>query len=138
MRAYLIVIVCSIFLVGCHRELSQEYLMRHPDVLEKELLYCQSGSGTEKYCEHVKQVMEEFVALAKTQREEPEAFGNQILQMQIEQAALQQQIVVLQRENHLSAADTLKLNELQKTSKEQAKKIQALLAVVAAGSADEL
>jgi hypothetical protein len=67
-------------LSSCQQTLSYDYLMQHPDVLEKEYEYCRNQTRTQ--CDEVVRAAEDFRSLIQKHNEDPESTGLQIMQAQ--------------------------------------------------------
>lgn len=72
-----------IFLIGCTPPHSYSYdeLMMHPPLLQTEIQYCQAR--TSSYCSEVNRAAGDFMKLALEQQNNPEKFGERILQEQM-------------------------------------------------------
>lgn len=106
----------KIFIVGlssflfssCNLSLTYDYLMQHPERLQKEISRC--AISDDASCILVKEAAQDFIELVNERREDPEEFGLKILRAQ-QQFSKQ-------------------------ASSEQFKKIQILYAVIRATSAE--
>lgn len=141
-------LMSSFLLAGCHQTYSSEYLLQHPNTLEAEFSKCQNDSADASYCDVVKQTTQQFVALANVRRDDPELFGKQILQAELdmvnakEQYAQTKDALTKSKNNHdadaVITAATEKLNQAKQAYKDKTVKVKTLLAVVAATSSDAL
>lgn len=77
-------ILLLLILAGCKKQYSQEYLLKHPDVLKKEIIRCQSETEYTPYCDHIKQVLEDLSALSIVRNNNPELFGRLIMQAELD------------------------------------------------------
>lgn len=85
------IFIVSLFLwlTGCHEVYTHEYLLQHPNVVQKELKACQQEKEYTSYCDMVKHTSEEFEALIQSCAQAPQAFGQQIILLQMKQGSLQ-------------------------------------------------
>jgi hypothetical protein len=87
-----ILIVTFSFLVfaGCKQEpLTYIELMQHPDVLHERYMSCQGVDSPE--CQLVKHAAQDFLALSTQGQENPELFGQNLIEAQEQLAAMQPQ-----------------------------------------------
>lgn len=76
----LTVFVCAYLLYGCQQTLSYDYLMQHPEVLQKQYEQCRAQSTP--LCDEVVRAAEDFRLLTQQRAENPELMGFQIMQAQ--------------------------------------------------------
>ena len=76
-RVLLLVVV---LLSGCQQTRSYDYLMQHPAVLQKEYASCRGQSTA--HCDEVVRAAEDFRTLIQQRSDNPELFGQQIMQAQ--------------------------------------------------------
>lgn len=66
------------------------YLMLHPDILKNETVACQNmfdpGKALTQRCETVMQATDQMMTLIESQQKNPEKFGQEILQAQMDLA----------------------------------------------------
>lgn len=73
-------------LSGCHKEITYNYLMQHPHQLQKILNECHLQ--THPYCDEANRAADDFTSYVDKRRENPELFGQQIMQVQQQLALL--------------------------------------------------
>lgn len=141
---YFIVSLMFLTLTGCKEPLSYSYLMRHPQVLKKEIDNCQDDelSSTERaqYCRMIMFAAENMLSYLKQQQESPENFGNRLLSMEMKVAktklALREAQKVLNALLEKDSADKElrqakeKRDELKTLYKEQCQEMKVMLAVI--------
>lgn len=75
------------FLMGCKKELTSSYLLQHPQVLKQEVTHCQlMGQKTaeqEARCRIVMDAAVDLTMMLNKQQEDPEKFGQQLLDTEI-------------------------------------------------------
>jgi len=80
-------IFVPLVLAGCNEEVTYSYLIQHPSFLQKEAARCQSydtlTKNQEAYCEMVDRAVRDVISLINEQQEDPEGFGQRILDAQI-------------------------------------------------------
>lgn len=141
-----IIALGSFLLISCNNSFSHEYLLEHPDVLQKELTRCQESGEYTSYCDGVKQAGQEFMALVSARGNDPELFGRQILQAQSELADEKEKLEQLRQEQEqMKGSPATELQDMQKkldlvktTYQAKEQKVKVLLAVVAATTSNEL
>lgn len=69
-----------VLLSGCQQTQNYDYLMQHPAVLQKEYASCR-GEATAQ-CDEVVRAAEDFRVLIHQRSDNPELFGQQIMQAQ--------------------------------------------------------
>jgi len=140
-------IAFMLLLVSCKQSLTQDYLLQHPDVLQKEYTRCQ-GNGEDSICDMVIQTAEEFVKLSNRQHDDPEAFGKEIIEAETKLVnskgnlqKVRQAFQKIKAENpsdaKLKAAQD-QLDQAQEAYKTQLHYVKALLAVVSDASSPGL
>lgn len=73
----------SLFFTGCHQlPLTYEFLMQHPDIINKEFTHCQNES-TSASCDLVQQAAKDFLLLSEERANDPLAFGKKIRDAQM-------------------------------------------------------
>lgn len=133
MRQFALLVL--LLLSACQQTRSPLYLMQHIDVLKKELAYCQDNQISSSHCDQVKEIAAEFYMLANSQREEPLAFGQQILQAEQEAVTAKHLLDQAQQSANASLPETKQNIEQAKQAYEiRVQKVQKLLAVVGAMS----
>ncbi len=75
------IFMCCSALFGCQQKLSYDYLMQHPEVLQKEYEKCRAQSTAS--CDEVVRAAEDFRLLTQQRAENPELMGLQIMQAQM-------------------------------------------------------
>ena len=79
-----------LLLGGCKAEpLTYDFLMQHPTVLQKEITRCQDNNSAE--CAVLNQAAHDFLQLINDRRDDPEEFGQQVMQVQTRLAELARQ-----------------------------------------------
>lgn len=73
-------LLAVVLLSGCQQTQSYDDLMQHPAVLQKEYARCRGQSTA--YCDEVVRAAEDFRVLIQQRSDNPELFGQQILQAQ--------------------------------------------------------
>lgn len=143
-----VLLLALLSLAGCNRQYSHEYLLQHPDTLQAQLANCRASTEYTDYCDMVKHTTEEFIALSSLRRDNPELFGKQVLQAEMDlgtfKDALQkarQDYDALKAKN-ASEADLKASEDKLKAAKDayqiQLQKVKILLAVVTGTSSQEL
>ena len=75
-----VILLLSIFILsGCKQTHDYQYLMEHPEVLQKEYEQCRREAGS---CDEVVRAAEDFRAFILQRSENPEFMGQQIMQAQ--------------------------------------------------------
>ena len=77
---------------GCHFSYSQEYLLKHPKVLQSEAEECERSSKVTSYCDSVKNISYDLTEALETQQNNPLNFGQQIMQAQEELAVAKEKM----------------------------------------------
>lgn len=76
----------ALLLTSCQRDMSSDYLMRHPDVLKQEIERCHANETKTREvasrCEVVMSAAERFIKLLNEQQSNPEKFGVRIMEAQ--------------------------------------------------------
>lgn len=143
-----ILILLPLLLIGCKEKQSYSYYMRHPLELKKEITECQSILEKTKdqaaKCEIVMYAAMNITALINTQQQDPEKFGQHILDAQENYAKLR-----LTERQMRTGLDKLKNKNVspaelrsaqddfykaKKASADQLQEIKVMLAVVGLGS----
>lgn len=83
--------MCTFVLFGCQQKPSYDYLMQHPEVLQKKYEQCRAQSTAQ--CDEVVRAAEDFRLLTQQRAENPELMGCQIMEAQ--QAGDQKKVNVL-------------------------------------------
>lgn len=144
--AALVLITFSLF--GCKERQSYTYYMRHPLVLKQEVTECQSSFEKTKdqaaKCEIVMYAALNMTALINQQQQDPEKFGQRILDAQenyikLKEAVIQaSQVVDDLKSKNTSPADLRSaqddLYKAKKACADQLQEIRVFLAVVGLGS----
>lgn len=135
------------FLGGCNNEaLTYDYLMQHPAVLQKEIGRCEAMSFRERsnaqnaQCKIVADASNKMTELVTDQHNDPQEFGQRILDLQMASALTKQELVNAQTQldalkaKHASEqeidAQQKMLLEIQKAHADQDLQVKTLLAVV--------
>jgi hypothetical protein len=113
----LCIFILSLFLASCQKELTYDELISHPKLLQKKYQECEQTELPQ--CDMIRRAAVDFSDLIRTQMQDPDAFGRQVM-------LAQQQLVQLnndyQKEKTPAAKDALA---------EQQTKLHALYAVLA-------
>ena len=75
-----------VFLTGCQQQNTYDYYMLHPKELKKEYTRCQTVKAP--HCEAVTRAADDFTELLEDESNDPEAFGQKIIQLQSELSTL--------------------------------------------------
>lgn len=145
---FFILVLFSILLIGCNEKQSYSYYMRHPLELKQEITECQSILEKTKEqaakCEMVMYAAMNITALINQQQQDPEKFGQRILDAQENFAKLKQA-----EEQARGILDGLKIKnasptelrmaqddlyKAKKASADQLQEVKVMLAVVGLGS----
>src|SRR3990167_9180440 len=106
-----------LLLTGCEAEpVTYDSLMQNPSRLQKESVICQQNE--EPQCNIVRQAAQNFLQLINERRDDPEKFGQEIIQIQI------------------SLSELAKQPGTKEMYQQQEKKLRILFAVVAATSVE--
>jgi len=143
-----ILIVLPLLLIGCKEKQSYSYYMRHPLELKGEITECQSILEKTKEqaakCEIIMYAAMNITALVNLQQQDPEKFGQRILEAQENYAKLK--LTERQARNSLDElknknAPPAELRTAQddfykakKASADQLQEVKVMLAVVGLGS----
>ena len=80
------VILISFALIGCEKKTDYQYLMTHPMVLQKQMTFCKTNSPKTlqemAHCRVVTYAAVNFTSLLMTQQQDPQKFGQQIMDAQ--------------------------------------------------------
>jgi hypothetical protein len=137
-------------LTGCNEKQTYSYYMRNPEVLKKAVMRCQSNTQTSKediaQCEIVLYSATKMIALVNEQQENPEKFGQRILDAEAEYVNAKEAVRKAQanvdelKNQQTSAADLMAaqddLYKAKKAPADQLQEIKVLLAVVGLGRPD--
>lgn len=137
-------------LAGCNEKLTYAYLMQHPDVLKAEIQRCESLSINQRtsensaQCKIVANAANDMLIFISAQQQDPQEFGQKILDLQMafaksaqQLADAEQAVAALKTKNasspELQTANE-KLTQVQNTYENQRQQINAMLAVVGLNS----
>ncbi len=81
-------IFLALLVTACDHTATPEYLMRHPNVLEREVQTCDVQATNSVYCKMVFNTRSMFVNLIDEMQSDPEAFGQSILDLEMQTAQL--------------------------------------------------
>ena len=88
--------VVTLLLTSCQNQYSENYLRLHPKILQKEKIYCDSlaikTSAQTANCDMVATVYDDFRSLYSEYRENPELFGQKIMQAEIDYVNLKKEL----------------------------------------------
>lgn len=115
------------FLTSCKPLSTHDFLLQHPDVLEKELAYCQNKEEVTPHCDEVKQIAAEFVELSNKQHDNPENFGKEILQLETDVVIARDAMQAAKNSN----SDSEKIKNTEEVYQSKLQKLKAYLAVLA-------
>lgn len=77
---------CVCLLTSCGQDFSNDYLLRHPDILKREIERCHADEAktreVARRCEVVMSAAESFIKLLNEQQSNPEQFGIRIMETQ--------------------------------------------------------
>jgi hypothetical protein len=79
-NVFVLIFLSFLFLTACQKEEDYIYFMQHPDALQKATAACRVKNLS--YCDDVNKAGEDFSALVKERAEDPEKFGQKIMQEQ--------------------------------------------------------
>ena len=147
-KKILMIVLAVCMFTGCKENLSHSYLMQHPLVLKKEVTRCQSlvdkSSDQATQCASVMSAARDMMAIINEQQEDPEKFGQKILDTEAAYVNAKndwrqaQQIVNKLKANNASPAEldpaTEKLAQAQKFYENQSETMKTLLAVAGLSS----
>ncbi|HEX2548772.1 MAG TPA: EexN family lipoprotein [Gammaproteobacteria bacterium] len=68
------------FLAGCQKEFTYDYLITHPQFLQKEYEKCENTERPE--CETIRRVAMDFSATVRHQMQDPDRFGREVMEAQ--------------------------------------------------------
>jgi hypothetical protein len=90
-------LICLLFLVsGCKEKLTYDYLMMHPNTLEREAMRCQFTVDAPQ-CNMILNTAADFISLANAQHNNPEQFGETIMQAEVVVQQFKEKIEVIQQ-----------------------------------------
>jgi hypothetical protein len=88
---WIIKIVVCLLLVSCKQsDVTYQYLMQHPSELQEKYKACEDSASQDKACEIVRTAAKDFLELVNERNQDPEAFGQKVLQIQMKLATLEQ------------------------------------------------
>lgn len=130
-----LLLACVSLVSGCNQEKSSaRYLMRHPEVLQKEFDKCHADLSA--HCEMVRQAALSFDELSQERASDQEGFGKKIMEAEMELVKINDALQVA-RKQYLASPDKMELQKivevLEQTYRTQADHVDALLAVASAG-----
>lgn len=113
-----VALTAVLILTGCAQSYNYDYLVRHPATLKSELDKCQNSSGSRdaNYCAMVNKAAATLMEQLTQQQEEPEAFGQKIIDAETALANLNKEMSQTTDPKHLAAlkqAYAAKQNELE-------------------------
>ncbi len=121
-----------LWLSGCYHAITYEYLMSHPKRLEAEANRCQVQQAQSSICDVVQHAAEDFTMLANKRIANPDIFGQEIMQAELQLANALQELNQLKHDT--GHADMQKLALAEQVYQTQRQKVETLLAVVVATS----
>lgn len=145
------VIFVTVFLMGCQeQQLTYSYLMQHPDIVKEKVEQCESQSFAEKsqeqiaQCKIVMNAATNLMSIMSTQQQDPEQFGQKILDAEMASAKAKQELIDAQKKldafkgkeapsAELKAANE-KLQQAHKNFQEKHDEVSVLLAVIGMSS----
>jgi len=145
-----LVILLPTALVGCTEKITYTYLMQHPNQLKQAIVTCQAKNERTKdqasQCEMVMYAAANMLAIISQQQEEPEKFGQRLMDAEVayvkatdELQVAQEALADLQNKKasptDLTAA-TDKMDKARKTVEEKNEEIKVMLAVLGLSSPD--
>ena len=112
--------IITVLLAACNNETSPDYLMRHPDVLQREVKQCAETDQNAAHCQMVQNTRQEFVSLVEAMQADPEGFGADILHAEMKTAHYQQAVLEAQTavQNSANSASRLRYEAQLKTAQE--------------------
>lgn len=147
-KKILVIIAIVSALSACNEKLTYSYLMEHPNELKQEVVRCQLMEEKTRdqaaQCETVMNAAENIAAIRDAQQQDPEKFGQKILdteftsvKAQEEMFAARQSLDALKIKNgslsELKAAQD-KLDQAQKVYQDKSEEVKVLLAVAGMNS----
>ena len=134
------VLFYALWLSGCHQPSHYQYLMSHPKQLKSAVSRCQTLSVQSSACDVVQRAADDFAVLANKRLANPDVFGQQIMQAELQLANTLQEFNQLKHDvNHSNNTDVQKkLAFAEQAYQAQLEKVQTLLAVVVATSPGDL
>lgn len=131
--------VIALFL-GCQPTLSREYLLQHPNQLQKEYERCQLSNTNTTYCDDVLQAVQEFTKLMNMHRINQQTFGQTILDAEMQMVKDREILNEAEKasQSNPSADMQKKLNVAKDAYQVQSNYVQTLLAVVSAATTPNL
>jgi hypothetical protein len=125
--AFVLTLISFLFLTSCQKEENYDYFMQHPDVLYKAVEICQQQNHP--FCADVNLASNDFSALVNERAEDPELFGQKIMQ---EQARAVNLLQIYQQTQQIG--DVGKVKSAARAYRSQKTKIKILYAVILATS----
>lgn len=120
-------------LVGCSQQHDAQYFLTHPLTLRDLLIQCHTGTNVSPaVCKSADQAYEELSNLAQLMVANPEKFGQKIIALETQLAALNKKIQILKlqlQKNHQPS--NKQIERLQKQSQQLKKRIALMLSVAA-------
>lgn len=115
LRLGLLLISC--LLAGCGEEKNLTYLTDHPLILKQEIINCQTNTavvdrGQNAYCQTVMTAATKVIAIINEQQENPEKFGQKILEAETQLIKLKNKMHQLERLLSTVKADRGKTDEI--------------------------
>lgn len=145
-----LVALSVIALNGCKEQITYNYLMQHPKVLKEKAEACDAQSIVEKSpaqiteCKMVMEAASNMMSLINAQQEDPELFGQKILDAEIASANIHKDLTEAQKNldklktnnPNLSTSNAAveKVNKLKNDYEEKNNEVKVLLAVMGLGS----
>lgn len=80
---FFILLVFSLVLISCKKDITYEYLMQHPMELQNKYAYCMEEHDDNMQCEMIKKALRDFSQLVDERNSNPEEFGHKIMQLQM-------------------------------------------------------
>lgn len=122
---HLIILLIFIVLVSCQQQLSYDYLIKHPEFLEKEAVLCQTNPHEK--CKMIMNTMNKLVIMSEIQYVHPQKFGEMIMKTQFDIGQLQKKV------DDMKAQETIDSKELQQVEKDHSvleQRLQLFMAVL--------
>lgn len=140
----LLVVSIMSALAGCHHELTYSYLVRHPDVLKDEANRCDEQKDASDQCKLVMRAATDFMNALNEQQQDPERFGQKIMQAEAAFVTAKQEMKAAQAEvrslkdqkrseEEIAAAEQ-KLTAAQEAYKRHKEEMQLLLGAASVNS----
>jgi len=119
--------LCTLGLIACQESSDYDYLMSHPEALDKAFVRCEDQASVPLQCEAVKQAHQDFYTLIDAARQDPQGIGKQILTVQTQIAEMKVKISELKKGNQV---DPILLQQTETEYQNLCEKVKIMLAVV--------